>query len=294
MAWVHEKRRQDFISIQQLKHVWTNGIKYGFLLILLLLCQRGQIVRAEESGYLILGADITPSEMGEVYEILDVAPEDMDHFQVITVTNEEEHRYMDEYLGTDLVGDRALSCAKVIPQGEGYGISVNTDRIYYCTPGMYQNALVTAGVKDIEVSVAGPFEITGTAALIGVLESYETMTGKDITEEQISAALGELVITSEIAEKMASNEKAEELIAATKRYVAEAKNLDYREISNQVDRILAQLDMNISNGDKDKIISLMVRIGQIGLDSRELQEQAEEVYSRIEQDGIGQDTSYFW
>ena len=38
---------------------------------------------------------------------------------------------------------------------------------------MYENALTTAGVTDATVTVAGPFNITGTAALVGAMNAYE-------------------------------------------------------------------------------------------------------------------------
>ena len=75
---------------------------------------------------------------------------------------------------------------------------MTTKNINYCTTGMYENAMVTAGIEDAEAIVAAPFEISGTAALIGVIEAYSEMTGKDVDEDNIDAALDELVTTGEI------------------------------------------------------------------------------------------------
>lgn len=43
---------------------------------------------------------------------------------------------------------------------------------------MYKNALTTAGITDADIIVAGPKPISGTAALVGIFEAYEAMTGK--------------------------------------------------------------------------------------------------------------------
>ena len=94
--------------------------------------------------------------------------------------------------------------------------SRNNKKYTYCTPGMYENALATAGIKDADIVVAGPFKISGTAALVGAIKSYENMTGEEVKEENVETATNELVITGQIAEDVGSQEKAEQLIGAIK------------------------------------------------------------------------------
>ena len=68
-----------------------------------------------------------------------------------------------------VIGSRALSSVLVEGKKDGNGIRVTTKNITYCTPGMYENALATAGIKDADIVVAGPFKISGTAALVGAI-----------------------------------------------------------------------------------------------------------------------------
>ena len=75
---------------------------------------------------------------------------------------------------------------------KGSGIQISTKNISYCTVGMYKNALATAGLEDAEIIVAGPFPISGTAALIGALQAYSKMTGDEIKEESLDTAMNEL------------------------------------------------------------------------------------------------------
>ena len=74
---------------------------------------------------------------------------------------------------------------------------------------MYENALTTAGVTDANVTVAGPFNITGTAALVGAMNAYEDMTGENISSESKVVFTNELVDTSKLADLLIVSVKAE-------------------------------------------------------------------------------------
>ena len=131
-----------------------------------------------DQKYLALGADLTVSQKKKVLELLDL--DDNSDYKVITVTNKDEHEYLDSYLSSRVIGTRALSSVTVEQKDDGNGVNVTTQNISYCTSGMYRNALITAGIKNADVKVAGPFKISGTAALVGVMKAYEEMTGKKI------------------------------------------------------------------------------------------------------------------
>ena len=127
-----------------------------------------------DQKYLALGADLTVSQKKKVLELLDL--DDNSDYKVITVTNKDEHEYLDSYLSSRVIGTRALSSVTVEQKDDGNGVNVTTQNISYCTSGMYRNALITAGIKNADVKVAGPFKISGTAALVGVMKAYEEMT----------------------------------------------------------------------------------------------------------------------
>ena len=91
-----------------------------------------------------------------------------------------------------MIGTRALSSVTVEQKDDGNGVNVTTQNISYCTSGMYRNALITAGIKNADVKVAGPFKISGTAALVGVMKAYEEVTyyrpeGKKMDVQWISS-----------------------------------------------------------------------------------------------------------
>lgn len=62
-------------------------------------------------------------------------------------------------------------------------MEVQTHNISRITDEMYLNALMTAGVKDAKVYVTAPFEVSGTAALTGLMKAYETTSGEKISED---------------------------------------------------------------------------------------------------------------
>ena len=72
---------------------------------------------------------------------------------------------------------------------------------------MYKNALATAGIADAKIIVAGPFPISGTAALVGTLKAYEEMTGKKLDDKVTDAAMDELVTTGELNKSIDGDSK---------------------------------------------------------------------------------------
>lgn len=233
--------------------------------------------------YLALGADLSSKEKQTVLELLGVS--DTSSYTMINVTNKEEHEYLGDYLSSKVIGSRALSSVTVKKTDSGSGVNVTTENITYCTEGMYKNALVTAGIKDAEVKVAGPFKISGTAALVGVMKSYEEMTGKKIPEKSKDAATDELITTGEISESI-GKEDAEKLIADVKQKVAEDNLKTPSEIGQAIDESAKDLEINLSEADRQKIQELMDKISDLNLNVDQLKEQAKDVYNKLNDSGF--------
>ena len=144
---------------------------------------------------LALGADLSAEQRASVLSLLGVSEADLADYDVIYVTNQEEHQYLDAYLSSSVIGTRALSSVLIRPASEGSGLHVNTYNISYCTIDMYTNALLTAGLEDADVYVAAPSNISGTSALIGAVKGYADMTGSSVDESALETAVNELVVT---------------------------------------------------------------------------------------------------
>lgn len=235
--------------------------------------------------YVSFGADLSDSEKATVLDLMGITESDLDNYKVGEITNEDEKNYLGDYLDASVIGSRALSSVIVVVGNEGDGIDVETKNISYCTSGMYTNALITAGIEDADVIVAGPFEITGTAALVGAMKAYSELTGEDISEESMDAAVNELVVTSEIAEDVDS-EDIEQLMAFVKTKVVEEGLNNDEAISEAIDEGASQLGITISDDEKQSIISVMKKIGGLDLDLNSMKEQAKDLYNKLEDMGI--------
>ena len=98
--------------------------------------------------FLAFGADLSTKEKAQVMKQFGITNEELADYQTITVTNKEEHQYLDEYLASKVIGTRALSSVMIEEADAGSGIEVETHNISFCSKEMYTNALVTAGISD--------------------------------------------------------------------------------------------------------------------------------------------------
>ena len=234
--------------------------------------------------YVSLGADLTAEQRATVLQYFGLTEADLDEIEVSVITNTDEHHYLDDYLPASVIGTKALSCVRV-DKTDSRGIRVTTHNISYCTEGMYQNALTTAGIENADVTVAAPFSISGTAGLVGAMQAYQGVTGKKINEENADAAIQELVTTGELGETL-GNENAENVIAIVKQKVAESKGASDEEILQMIDEGCAEIGVTLTDAEKQQVLALMKKISKLDLDTDKLIEQAGNIYDRLKNMGV--------
>lgn len=250
----------------------------GFLLGSVFVSGKALADSEPKEGYLVLGEDLKDSERKTVLELLGV--DDMDDYYVTYTTHEDEVKYLGDYLSASVIGTRALSSVLITETEEDSGITITTTNINYCTEEMYRNALITAGVKDIDAKVAGPFSISGTAALVSMMKSYELMTGEELDETAMDVANNELVTTAELSDSIGSD-KAAELIAALKQEMFEDNGVTLQNIDDALDTLCENMDVTLSEEDKEKIVDLMAEINKVDIDVDAIKTQASELYDTI-------------
>ena len=232
--------------------------------------------------YVSLEANLSDSERATVLSLLGLTEDELQNCTVVQVTNQEEHEYLDAYLSSSVIGNRAISSVKVVNKDDGNGINVETHNITYCTETMYQNALATAGLEDADVTVAGPYNVSGTAGLIGAIKAYDTMTGKDTAEESVEAATQELVTTSELGESMGDQESASTLVGAVKDKVVSEGLETEEEIRDAIEDTAEQMDITLTEDQIAKITALMDEIKNLDIDINALKEQAKGLYDKLD------------
>lgn len=233
---------------------------------------------AEGDMKISLGADLNESQEAEVFRLLDI--DSVDPSNVIYVTNEEEHQYLDQYVSADKIGTEALSSSKIILKGEGYGIKVTTYNINYCTVGMYQSALATAGVKNADVYVAGPDKISGTAALVGVMKAYSTASDGTLNEENVEAATQELAVTSSLGESINDPEKAEQIIAELKKELSSIDGMDDATLDQNIRDIANELGVSLTDEQVASIRELLRKLGSLDIDWDSVWSQLKGLYEK--------------
>lgn len=236
---------------------------------------------SSNDAYVSLGADLSAKEKATVLKLLGI--NNINDYEVEYITNKQEHQYLDDYLEKSVIGSRALS--SVFVKSGGDGINVETYNITYCTSGMYRNALATAGMENAEVIVAGPFNISGTAALVGAMKAYESMTGKKVSQGKLDAANQELVVTGDVADSI-GNDEAEQLIALVKNKVVSGELDSKDDIADAVEESAEELNVKLSDSDKQQIEELMQKISELDLDVDQLKEQAKDIYNKLEDLGV--------
>ncbi len=251
----------------------------------------GQMALAEggDSGfdrYIAFGHDLKAKEKNAVLSGFGISEKDLDSYKTIEITNQEEHDYLGKYISASVIGKRALSSVMVIKAEDGTGIDVETKNINYCTPNMYCNALTTAGLKDAQVTVVGPFSISGTSALVGAMKAYSEMTGEEISEDTMDTATNELVTTAELGENIGDKEKAAELVAAVKQKVFTENLADSADIHDAVENSAKALDLDLSEEDINNITDMMEKVSEVDIDVDSITEQAKDIYENLKEKGI--------
>lgn len=239
-------------------------------------------ITSKDRPYLALGADLTDAQRNTVLSLLKVDPARLSEYDVVYVNNAEEHKYLDAYIDSSKIGTKSLSSIVIVKREKGNGINISTNNISYCTVGMYKNALATAGITDADIIVAGPCALSGTAALVGVFKAYTQMTGNTVDEQNIDAALNELVVTGDIINGSdVDSEDVEALIAYVKQAVVEHDMSDETEIRKAIDEGCEKFEVTLTEEEKAQIVALMKKIDSLNLDIDTLLNSAQSIYDKI-------------
>lgn len=237
-------------------------------------------------GYISLGADLTSDEKAKVLALFGVDEKDLDNYKVVYVTNQEEHQYLDSYISSSQIGNQAWSSVLITEGKKGSGINVTTKNVIYCTTGMYANALATAGVEDVNVVVAGPFNVSGTAALVGALKAYSEITGETVDEDVVDAAVDEMVTTGSLEDGTdADNEKVEGMVAYLKEQIANSDNKD-KDLDQIINDAANKFEITLNEDQFNQLKSLLEKLGGLHLDLGSLKSQAQAAYDTLKDMGF--------
>jgi uncharacterized protein YpuA (DUF1002 family) len=192
--------------------------------------------------------------------------------EIITVSNDEEHKYLGEYIPKGQIGTKAISSSIITIAEPEAGLQVETNNITWVTDDMYTNALMTAGVKDATIYITAPFQVSGTAALTGLLKAYELSSDQVIPEDVKKVANEEMVKTAELGDKLGTEEAAA-LMARIKEEIATNAPQTDADLRAIIEATAAELGLTLTEEDINSLIALFNKMKDLNIDWNQVGEQ---------------------
>ncbi|WP_210616818.1 DUF1002 domain-containing protein [Mammaliicoccus lentus] len=175
---------------------------------------------------------------------------------------------LNKYLNMQSSNDVLKSSIRITKtsKGSGLNLTINQDQgqITKVTEDTYKNALMTAGIKDADVTIASSEDVTGESALAGVYKAFEAQ-GESIDSNRTQVAQEELSTINEISEENRGQEgfsqsQLNKTVAESKQAVAEKSgNVSVTEITNIVNQKIEDNGLtNIINENQvNKIVNVI-------------------------------------
>lgn len=250
--------------------------KMTLILTLIMLLNIG-IAFGDAAEVVSIANDIDMTQREEMLEIFGV---DESEVRMITVTNQEERKYLEGIAPEEQIGNSTISSAYVQFLDNASGIEVETHNIRWVTESMYESALVTAGVKDAKIIAAAPFPVSGTGALTGIIKGFEAATGETISDEQKRIANEEMVTTGELGDEIGKDE-ATNLIVSIKEELVGKNIKDREDIKQIIINISGDLNINLSTNQVEDLTNLMEKINGLNLDTEQIKNQLQGIGNKL-------------
>lgn len=225
-----------------------------------------------------LGEDLSEEQKQTLLEEMK-APDDV---MTVTVSNEEEHKYLGNYISKALIGTRALSSSSITISEKDAGLSVETKNINWVTDEMYANALITAGVKDADIYVTAPTEVSGTAALTGLIKAYELSSDEVIPEEQKQVANEELVTTAKLSDSIGAD-KATELMTKIKDEIATNPPETEDDMRTMIKQTASDSGIELTQEELDGLVALFNRMKNLDINWDQMKSQLENARENLDE-----------
>ncbi len=256
------------------------------IIFLLLAAMLAVPASAAEDGRAVIGADLGDAEIAQVYELFGI---ERGAVTELTLTNAQEREYLEGLVPEEQLGTRSISCVLVTPQSGS--LSVETHNISWCSEGMYLSAMTTAGIEDVAVVAASPFEVSGTAALAGIFLAYEDMTGEKLSGEAKLAAAAELTTTAELTDELGGDILS--LVTELKLSLGELQGLSDEELVERIDELAGNFGLTLNDYQREKLTELCRSLEKLDPDA--IGEKVEELKDTLEKLGeIKDKTVSFW
>ncbi|WP_108672311.1 DUF1002 domain-containing protein [Peribacillus acanthi] len=224
-----------------------------------------------------LGANLTEEQKNMLLSEMKATQNE----EIITVTNDEEHKYLGSYISKRLIGTKAISSSSITLGKKASGLKVETKNINWVTNEMYVNALITAGVKDAEIYVTSPIPVSGTAALTGLIKAYELSSDKVIPEDVKQAANEEMVKTATLGDQIGT-EEATALMTRIKEEMAKNPPETEEELKALIENAAKELGLTLNEAQIQSLIDLFNKLKELNIDWNQVGDQLNQAKEQLD------------
>ena len=230
-----------------------------------------------------------PDLQDQTAELLGATDSDMVDF----VYSEDVNQYINQSYDNSVL----MSSIRIQQTDEGSGLNINIDEslgnITMISEETYQNALLTSGITDADVTIAAASDVTGESALAGVYKAYANQ-GEEIDPERTQNAQDELDAISDISSENESVEgfsqvQLNKVITEVKVEIINNFNGDVTE--DQIRTILDEklnangLDGILSQAQIDRLVEIFNQLKDSGIftgeEAQKLVNSSEDLINRI-------------
>ena len=247
---------------------------------------------ADATKVVTLGVNNSPQQRQTILKYFGVNENDV---EVIYVNNQEERQYLEGVATEAQIGRKTYSCSYVQPTSSG-GINVKTANLTWLTSGTVASTLTTAGLKNADVVVASVIPASGTGSLAGIMKAFEVASGEKLDESKKELANEELVITGDLGDDI-GQDKATGIVNDIKTEVIKNGTSDTTQIAETINNITNIYNVNLSEEQINKLISLMEKISKEDYDYNSIKNTLNSVKDivneNLKSDGVKIDQS-FW
>lgn len=217
----------------------------------------------------ILGEDLDQEERDALLSQFGATEDTL----LLTISNAEEHEALDSLIPAGQIGSRAISSVMITYKEKGSGLHIQMSHITYVTPQSYADALTTLGITDADIIVSAPFDVSGTAALTGIMKGFEKLTGETIDEEVKAAVNEEALVSTDLSQELAgevgsenAQETVSDIISDIKLAINEQNPKTTEEVEAIIRDVLQKHGITISDELFQRLVSLFDKMKDLDID----------------------------
>lgn len=226
----------------------------------------------------ILGEDLDDEERSALLSQFGATEQTV----LLTISNAEEHEALDALIPSGQIGTKAISSVMITYKEPGSGLRIQMNHITYVTPQSYADALTTLGITDADILVSAPFDVSGTAALTGIMKGFEKLTGQTIDEDVKAAVNEEALVSTDLSQELAENqgdpnaqETVSDIISDIKLEISEKNPQTTEEVEAIIREVLQKHGITISDELFQRLVSLFDKMKDLDIDWKQVAKSIE-------------------